>query len=73
MIFGKPYVEQWPKEKRPWFAWYPVTLFDGRTAWLETIYREYTNGEVGSWQYTLIGKTIEDMLIKEELDDEEIT
>ena len=42
MIFGKMYKSDmiWKR----WFAWYPVILEDGRTAWFSTIYRRYSIG-----------------------------
>lgn len=41
MIWGKTdrYINAKFKEKRKWFAWYPVYLDDGRAVWLQYVYR----------------------------------
>ncbi len=40
MIFGTKTCDKLDMTiAHPWFAWYPVQLNDGRTAWLETVKR----------------------------------
>ena len=41
---------------KPWFAWYPI-IYEGKTVWLEKIYRRQSNGWVSTvyvpkYQYT---------------------
>lgn len=59
MIFGITRAE-WNKknlEGWPWFAWRPVTLHDGRIAWLQKVHRYYVTGgdvmcpSMGYWAY----------------------
>ena len=46
MIFGRVFQKEqaWrradSKKWRPWFAWFPIFLSDGRTAWLEVVERQ---------------------------------
>lgn len=58
MRFGKTNIEIYEKyEKRrltksgKWFAWYPVQLKDGRTVWLEYVYRMH------KWLKPILGST----------------
>lgn len=41
MIFGKTKQQRYQMltTKQLWFAWHPVRLRDGRTAWLERVHR----------------------------------
>ena len=59
MKFGRTWKEQeeksiaWhQKHRRPhrWFAWRPVNLDDGRTAWMERVVRHKTD-VLGRWHY----------------------
>ena len=41
MIWGKTTYEQlWEYRRHKWFAWYPVTLDNGRWVWWEYIWRQ---------------------------------
>lgn len=37
MIFGRKKEPRRPRLWEDWFAWFPVSLVDGRTAWLEVV------------------------------------
>lgn len=57
MIYGQT-TEQFQEPKR-WYAWYPVTLDDGRSAWLEWVWYRPRNGVyppgpfISNWRYSL--------------------
>ncbi len=39
MIFGRAHKDKKVGAAARWFAWYPVQLYDGRWAWLQTLRR----------------------------------
>lgn len=50
MIWGQTTADRQHRERswHRWFAWYPVVLQDGRTAWLQTVERIFIYDE-GNW------------------------
>lgn len=54
MIFGMT-TKQWNEKNLkgwPWFAWRPVTLHNGQTAWLQKVYCYWiAHGGSGYWAY----------------------
>lgn len=50
MIYGRKW-EDLPENKGPhtYFAWWPVLLSDGRTAWLENVRRFWRRDESANW------------------------
>ncbi len=63
MIYGKTYREEQAEHERlkkphEWFAWYPVSLIDGRRAWWCTVLR-YRDGQTYLdkwWRYAAFDK-----------------
>ena len=51
MIYGKTTQELLDEACRwkPWFAWYPVCLDDGRRVWMERVERRTVFGRYDSW------------------------
>ena len=48
MIWGKTLEQE--QAWRPWFAWHPVVLDDGRIAWLERLEIRTQYGIYGVWR-----------------------
>ncbi|MGE5146859.1 MAG: hypothetical protein ACM3N5_08925 [Candidatus Eiseniibacteriota bacterium] len=67
MIFGSALqrTEQADRTAHIWWAWFPVRLLDGRTAWLEAVCRWWHEGEpsrsasgaqIGGWRYAAFAR-----------------
>jgi hypothetical protein len=57
MIFGKTYAQREAAytatlDWHDWFAWYPVRLFTGNYAWLQTVERRWVNDDGGDGYFS---------------------
>ena len=81
MNWGKTYEEQqpidearqrawevWCRAWHPWFAWKPVTLKNGRSAWLETVaYHARDNDGRRPWEYRLWAEFVAEKFTAEKM------
>jgi hypothetical protein len=74
MIFGSAtqQTQQADRTAHLWWAWFPVRLQDGRTAWLEPVCRWWDEGqrpqttsgeEAGGWRYAAFTRQVRPRMV----------